>query len=145
LEHDVEADYDYLICGDMKKEIFDFLAVSEKGKRVVAIHAKSQEFVLSASFFQTIVAQAIKSLDYLNPLSRLKPPDLIERYCKHARQMAQILQKHAQVRVRNEVVLNQVLVQFVPLPGDPRDEAVFTQQVVEGIQRDGTCWLGSTE
>lgn len=106
---------------------------------------KSQEFVLSASFFQTIVAQAIKSLDYLNPLSRLKPPDLIERYCKHARQMAQILQKHAQVRVRNEVVLNQVLVQFVPLPGDPRDEAVFTQQVVEGIQRDGTCWLGSTE
>jgi superfamily II DNA or RNA helicase len=75
-EHHVEANYDYLICGDMKKEIFDFLAVSEKGKRVVAIHAKSEESVLSASFFQTAVAQAIKSLDYLNPHSRLKPPDL---------------------------------------------------------------------
>jgi hypothetical protein len=75
-EHGVQAEFDYLICGDMKKEIFDFLAVSEKGKRVVAIHAKSEEFVLSASFFQTIVAQAIKSLDYLNPHSRLKPPDL---------------------------------------------------------------------
>jgi hypothetical protein len=53
--HDVAADYDYLICGDMQKEIFDFVAVSERGKRVVAIHAKSEESILSASFFQTIV------------------------------------------------------------------------------------------
>ena len=57
-------------------EIFDFLAVSERGKRVVVIHAKSEESMLSASFFQTIVGQAVKSLDYLNPHSNLKPPDL---------------------------------------------------------------------
>jgi superfamily II DNA or RNA helicase len=73
---DVEADFDCLLCGDMQKEIFDFLAVSEDRKRVVAIHAKSEEAVLSASFFQTVVGQAIKSLDYLNPHSRLKPPNL---------------------------------------------------------------------
>jgi glutamate/tyrosine decarboxylase-like PLP-dependent enzyme len=81
----------------------------------------------------------------LRTLGRRGLRELIERHCEHAQQMAQILQKHAQVRVRNEVVLNQVLVQFAPLPGDPRDEAVFTQQVVEGIQKDGTCWLGPTE
>ena len=81
----------------------------------------------------------------LRTLGRRGLRELIERCCAHARRMAEALQRHAQVRIRNEVVLNQVLVQFVPLPGDPRDEAVFTQQVVEGIQRDGTCWLGSTE
>jgi hypothetical protein len=39
--------------------------------------------------------------------------------------------------VLNEVVLNQVLVSF----GD----AARTRQVVERVQRDGTCWCGATE
>ena len=36
----------------------------------------------------------------------------------------------------NEVVLNQVLVSF----GD--DDA--TRRVIEGVQKDGTCWCGGT-
>ena len=38
--------------------------------------------------------------------------------------------------VLNEVALNQVLVSF----GDSET----TQRVIDGIQRDGTCWCGGT-
>ena len=71
--------------------------------------------------------------------------ELIERCCACARRMADTLRQNSQVRVLNEVVLNHVLVQFVPLAGDPRDEDEFTEKVVPGIQNEGTCWLGSTQ
>jgi hypothetical protein len=58
--------------------------------------------------------------------------------------MADALRSHPQVRVLNRVVLNQVLVKFVPMDGDARDEATFTDQVVAGVQAEGTCWLGAT-
>jgi len=38
--------------------------------------------------------------------------------------------------VHNDVVLNQVLVGF--------GSSARTDAVVEGVQRDGTCWLGAT-
>ena len=81
----------------------------------------------------------------LRSLGRQGVRDLVERCCAHARRMAATLRQHGQVRVLNEIVLNQVLVQFVPLAGDARDAGAFTQEVVEGIQSDGTCWLGSTQ
>jgi hypothetical protein len=59
--------------------------------------------------------------------------------------MAEALGAHAQVRLPNDVVLNQVLVQFVPLDGDPRDPGAFTDAVVAGVRREGTCWMGGTE
>ena len=71
--------------------------------------------------------------------------ELVERCCSHARRIGAALQRHKQLRVLNDIVLNQVLVQFVPLPGDPREASAFTQDVVAGIQSDGTCWLGSTQ
>lgn len=78
----------------------------------------------------------------LRTLGRRGVRELVERCCAHARRMAGVLRKHPQVRVLNDVVLNQVLVQFVPR--DARDEAAFTDAVVAAIQREGTCWLGST-
>jgi threonine aldolase len=39
--------------------------------------------------------------------------------------------------ILNDVVLNQVLVSF--------GEAARTLQVIERVQRDGTCWCGPTE
>ena len=80
----------------------------------------------------------------LRTLGRRGVIELVERCCGHARRMAEALRHHVQVRLLNDVVLNQVLVQFVPLPGDPRDEGTFTMDVVAAVQRDGTCWLGST-
>lgn len=81
----------------------------------------------------------------LRSLGRNGVRRLIERCCACARRMADTLGQNPQVRVLNEVVLNQVLVQFVPLAGDPRDEDEFTEKVVASIQNEGTCWLGSTQ
>jgi len=39
--------------------------------------------------------------------------------------------------ILNDVSLNQVLVSF--------GSAEITRQVVDGVQKDGTCWCGGTE
>ncbi|MBF6024596.1 pyridoxal phosphate-dependent decarboxylase family protein [Lysobacter niastensis] len=62
---------------------------------------------------------------------------LIERGCDRARQMAKILSAEPGVRILNDVVLNQVLVRF-------GDDDETTRNVITGVQRDGTCWLGGT-
>jgi glutamate/tyrosine decarboxylase-like PLP-dependent enzyme len=60
--------------------------------------------------------------------------DLVGRSCALARRMAERLAAGGAV-IRNEVVLNQVLVAF---PGRAVDD------IIEAVQRDGTCWLGGT-
>ena len=80
----------------------------------------------------------------LRTLGRHGVRELVERCCRHATRIADNLARHPQVRVLNDVVLNQALVQFVPPAGDARAEDVFTQEVVAGVQADGTCWLGAT-
>lgn len=81
----------------------------------------------------------------LKTLGRQGVRDLVERCCSHARRMAELLRHHAQVRVLNEVVLNQVLVQFVPRTGDDRDEGAFTDLIIRSAQDEGTCWFGPTQ
>jgi glutamate/tyrosine decarboxylase-like PLP-dependent enzyme len=80
----------------------------------------------------------------LRALGRSGLRELVERCCALARRMAEALRGHAQARVLNDVVLNQVIVQFAPPSGDPRDEGAFTEEVVRSLQDEGTCWLGST-
>ncbi len=63
-------------------------------------------------------------------LGRSGMAELVDRCCAHARRFAAAVDGE----VLNEVVLNQVLVSF----GDR------TQQVIEGVQRDGEAWLGGT-
>lgn len=89
-------------------------------------------------------ARGIALYAALRTLGRSGVAELVERCCAHARRAAAALQAHPQVRVLNDVVLNQVLVQFVPVRADPRDAAAFTEAVIAGIQEDGTCWLGGT-
>jgi hypothetical protein len=60
---------------------------------------------------------------------------LIERTCRYARRFAEGLSE-ADYHILNDVVLNQVLVEF----GD----AETTRRVIEAIQADGTCWCGGT-
>jgi glutamate/tyrosine decarboxylase-like PLP-dependent enzyme len=81
----------------------------------------------------------------LRALGRRGVRELVERCCSHARRMAAALRRHPQVRVLNEVVLNQVLVGLVPPAGDRRDQDAFTREVVARIQEEGTCWLGTTQ
>ncbi len=60
---------------------------------------------------------------------------LIENCCEHAERFGKGLRK-AGFEVLNDVVLNQVVVVF----GD----AETTLKIIDEIQRDGTCWCGST-
>jgi glutamate/tyrosine decarboxylase-like PLP-dependent enzyme len=71
----------------------------------------------------------------LRELGRDGVADLVDRCCAHARRFADALTEGG-AEVVNNVVLNQVLVGF---GSDARTDAV-----IDGVQRDGTCWLGGT-
>jgi len=68
-------------------------------------------------------------------LGRNGVEELIDRCCEHAKRFAAGL-SGAGFEVLNEVVLNQVVVSF----GDDKK----TREVIDAIQRDGTCWCGAT-
>jgi glutamate/tyrosine decarboxylase-like PLP-dependent enzyme len=71
----------------------------------------------------------------LRELGRDGVGELVDRCCALARRFADGLAAAGAVVV-NDVVLNQVLVDF---GSDARNDAV-----VDGVQREGTCWLGAT-
>jgi glutamate/tyrosine decarboxylase-like PLP-dependent enzyme len=71
----------------------------------------------------------------LRSLGRSGMAEIVQRTSSHARRFAQGLHA-AGYQILNEVVINQVLVSF----GD----AEKTLRVIERIQKDGTCWCGST-
>ena len=71
----------------------------------------------------------------LRELGREGVADLIDRCCTLAQRFADGLEAGGAVVV-NDVVLNQVLVSF---GSDAR-----TDRIIDGVQRDGTCWLGGT-
>jgi glutamate/tyrosine decarboxylase-like PLP-dependent enzyme len=81
-------------------------------------------------------ARGVEVWAALKSLGRTGLADLIERNCRFARRFAEALQQGG-CEILNKVVLNQVLVSF----GD----AARTRQVIERVQRDGTCWCGPTD
>ncbi len=81
-------------------------------------------------------ARGVEIWAALRSLGRTGLSELIERNCRLARRFAVELQRGG-CEILNDVVLNQVLVSF----GD----AARTRQVIERVQRDGTCWCGPTE
>jgi glutamate/tyrosine decarboxylase-like PLP-dependent enzyme len=72
----------------------------------------------------------------LRTLGRRGVAELVQRCCDLARQMAGALAAEPGIRVLNDVVLNQVLVEL--------DDPGATGAVLARIQADGTCWLGGT-
>ncbi|MDQ3735237.1 MAG: pyridoxal-dependent decarboxylase [Actinomycetota bacterium] len=71
----------------------------------------------------------------LRELGRDGVAEIVERCCALARRFAEQLSA-AGIEISNDVVLNQVLVSF----GDD----ARTDQVIDEIQREGTCWMGGT-
>jgi glutamate/tyrosine decarboxylase-like PLP-dependent enzyme len=71
----------------------------------------------------------------LRQLGRDGVAELVERNCRLARRFAEGLSQ-AGASIVNEVVLNQVLVDF---GGDEQ-----TTRVIDDVQADGTCWMGGT-
>jgi glutamate/tyrosine decarboxylase-like PLP-dependent enzyme len=80
-------------------------------------------------------ARGVEVWAALKSLGKKGVAELIERNCRQARRFAEGL-KAAGFKVLNEVVLNQVLVEF----GD----AETTNRVISDLQQEGTCWCGST-
>ena len=80
-------------------------------------------------------ARGVEVWAAMRSLGRSGLADLVERCCRHATRFARGLEA-AGHRILNDVVLNQVLVSF----GD----ADTTNRVIAAIQRDGTCWCGTT-
>jgi len=80
-------------------------------------------------------ARGVDAWAVLRSLGRSGVAELVESACRHARRFAERLEAEG-FRVLNDVVLNQVLVSFGP--------SEDTRRVVQAIQRDGTCWCGST-
>ncbi len=74
----------------------------------------------------------------LRALGRRGVAELVERCCDCARLMAEELARDPRVTVLNEVVLNQTLVRFVA------DGANVTDEVIDAVQREGTCWMSGT-
>src|SRR5919108_209967 len=75
----------------------------------------------------------------LRELGRRGVAELVERCCACARLMAAELACDPRVTVLNEVVLNQVLVRFAA------GGANVTDEVIDAVQREGTCWMSGTE
>jgi glutamate/tyrosine decarboxylase-like PLP-dependent enzyme len=62
--------------------------------------------------------------------------DLVDRCCALARRFGDQLREIDGVQIGNDIVLNQVLASF---GSDDR-----TDRVIDGVQREGTCWMGGT-
>ena len=75
----------------------------------------------------------------LRELGRSGVSALVERCCACARLMAEELERDPRATVLNDVVLNQVLVRFTC------DGANVTDEVIDAVQREGTCWMSGTE
>jgi len=73
----------------------------------------------------------------LRQLGRRGVAELVDRCCALARRFAFQLAAIDGITVRNEVVLNQVLVRF-------GDDDATTDRIIEAVQRSGECWMGST-
>jgi glutamate/tyrosine decarboxylase-like PLP-dependent enzyme len=80
-------------------------------------------------------ARGVEVWAALRSLGRRGVADMIERNCRQARRFATRL-ADAGFEIVNDVQLNQVLVAFGP--------PATTLRVTEAVQRDGTCWCGST-
>lgn len=81
-------------------------------------------------------ARGVEIWAALKSLGREGLEDLVERCCRHAKRFADVLSAHG-YRVLNDVVLNQVLVDF--------GGREATDQVARALQDDGTCWCGTTD
>jgi glutamate/tyrosine decarboxylase-like PLP-dependent enzyme len=79
-------------------------------------------------------ARGIPLYALIRSLGRDGIAELVRRNCALARRMAERLATEDGVTILNEVVLNQVLVQF-------KDNET-TKRVIANVQAEGTCWAG---
>jgi glutamate/tyrosine decarboxylase-like PLP-dependent enzyme len=79
-------------------------------------------------------ARVVPLYALLRALGREGIESLVRRNCALARRIAERLSAEPGITILNDVVLNQVLVQF-------KDDET-TKDVIARVQADGTCWAG---
>ncbi len=105
---------------------------------VSAEYLPSETSLRNPSDFTPELSRRARGVDIwaaMRSLGRSGITELVERNCRQARRFADAF-RAAGLRVLNDVVLNQVLVQF--------GERERTRHVIAEIQRDGTMWAGET-
>jgi len=90
-------------------------------------------------------ARALPMYAALRVLGREGVSEIVDRCCTLATRMAARLARHRGVRILNDVVLNQVLVECRPPQGDDAAAAALTEHVITRVQDEGTCWVGGTK
>ncbi len=90
-------------------------------------------------------ARAVPMYAALRALGRHGVAEIVDRCCALALRMADRLGGRDEVRIVNEVVFNQVLVQFQLSGGDDGAAAALTEEVIARVQAEGTCWVGGTK
>lgn len=76
----------------------------------------------------------------LKTLGREGVAALVERHCALARQMAVRLTAEPGINLRNEVTINQLIVDFGA--GNAMERKTLTEAVIAAVQADGTCFAG---
>ena len=79
-------------------------------------------------------ARGVEAYAALYSLGKSGVASLVESCCLHASTMADALHKSG-YEILNDVVLNQVLVSF----------GAKTDEIIQAIQQDGTCWAAGTK
>ncbi|MEO8758839.1 MAG: aminotransferase class V-fold PLP-dependent enzyme [Devosia sp.] len=69
--------------------------------------------------------------------------EMVERHCSLARRFAALLAAEPEIQVLNDVVLNQVIVNFGM--GDAVYRKAMTESVIARVQADGVCYVGGAQ
>jgi glutamate/tyrosine decarboxylase-like PLP-dependent enzyme len=88
-------------------------------------------------------ARAFALYAAIRSLGREGLSEMVERHCRQARLMADLLREDPRIEIANEVVLNQVLVRFLP-EGDRVDTDAYNRKITALVQEEGTCWAGGS-
>ncbi|MGI9383225.1 MAG: pyridoxal phosphate-dependent decarboxylase family protein [Methyloligellaceae bacterium] len=87
-------------------------------------------------------ARGLATWAMLKTLGRRGVSDMVERHCQIAQRMAAKLSSEAGVRILNDVVLNQVIVEFGPADASTERRKALTQAVIDAALESGDLFVG---
>ena len=126
-----DCGYAFCVHPDVHAAAMSYTASYLTGQGQSGLRAPA-DFVLESSRR----ARGFATWAALRQLGRTGVAELIERCCALARRFGEQLGALENVTIANDIVLNQVLVDF---GGHER-----TDRIIERIQRSGECWMGAT-
>ena len=88
-------------------------------------------------------ARGVPVYALLKTLGRRGVIELVERHCALAKQFAKLLKAEPGIKVLNDVVINQVIVNFGT--GDQAARRAATEAVIAQVQKDGICFAAGAE